>query len=430
MTLIDLGDMDGNTDARALPPPSRAVGRPVRVALTVLLVLVTLTASAGPVVQSRATVPAAAGAAVFLSGERLFVVQPPPTRADDGRSELVTYPVPQRAAPGWQRPEPLWRVPLPPGSRSWRVEVVSAGVLVSVSGREQTTLLLDADTGRTRWTAPGIAITDGSDQVLLQTLANQPTLRAVELATGRERWAVPVPMTGVDQRFRDGVIDRVVRALPGGPVEVLDSRTGSVLHQLDPSAGQRPIHHQVQVAGDLVLMVRSRPATLVAYEVDGLRQRWSTALPRVGRVTPCGVLLCVVGQTGGVRALDPATGAVRWYADELRAVLSVAGGPLVGIRPSDDGDRIQVLDPATGRVTADLGTWQLVPWADRDQPLLVTRGAAGGGLVLAEVIDSAGGVRIREVMHDAVGGCVTGGGAVACLLREDTGGGVGVWQLD
>lgn len=85
----------------------------------------------------------------------------------------------------------------------------------------------------------------------------------------------------------------------------------------------------MQGAGRLFLETRLAGDVVTAFEMDTLRPRWTAELPLVGYLEPCGALLCAGRQTGGMWALDPATGAVRWASDLWSSVLRAEGGRLL-----------------------------------------------------------------------------------------------------
>ena len=252
--------------------------------------------------------------------------------------------------------------------------------------------------------------------------ANAPDLRAVDLATGAVRWSQPSTLEPATFRLRDGVIVDVVRGTPTGSTEVLDPRTGAVRTTAElpiPGDGGR------QVVGDLLLVMGAGVVT--AYGLDDLSRRWETPMFAVGDIESCGVLICAVGMEGGIRALDPMTGDVRWETPELAGILAHRGNrALAADQSPEDLPRVVALDLTDGHRVADLGQWLPSQWSpDRAAPMVGVRPLSEGGL-LVTVLDAAvtGAPRV-EVLSDAVSDC-QGSAVVVCRLRT---GGFGLWRL-
>ncbi|MER7332294.1 MULTISPECIES: PQQ-binding-like beta-propeller repeat protein [unclassified Micromonospora] len=427
MTLIDLGELRDEPDREApLPRPPRAVGRPLRVALVLALLVATLAGAAPAPERVSVVVPARPGSEAFLAGDRFYVVEPA-EREPEGAVEVRAYALPARAPADGRAPAPLWRARVPAAGRFWQVQSVPGVVLFSVTG-EQTfgeTLALDAATGRERWRQPGHPWPDLAGTLLVQTA---DSVRSVDPASGRALWSVRTPPEGAHfGGVRDGLVKRIVLLTADGRAEVRDLRSGDLLHAADLLPDGQPAFGQTVVTDDLLLLVRHQAGALTAYGLDGLRPRWEVRLPTVDYVSECGGLLCVGGPFVGFRVLDPATGAVRWTGEGWLGVLSGRGGRLLAVAPGPTtGERLGVLDAATGRQVADLGAWQLMPWHDDDRLLAVRPAASGGGLVVGELDVVAGRARVVDVLRDASGECRGGAEAVLCRLRT---GEIGVWRL-
>ncbi|WP_146604044.1 outer membrane protein assembly factor BamB family protein [Micromonospora deserti] len=428
MALIDLGELRDESASGAPSRRPRPVGRPLRIVLVLALVLA-VSSGAGPAPgRVAAVVPGSSAADAFLAGDRLYVAQPA-EGVTGGSRDLLAYRLPDRATAAPQRPAPLWRVPALSSGRIWQVQLAGGAVLLSAASFDGTdageTIVFDADTGRARWRQPGFARLDAAGRLLVETVGmdGPGTVRSVDPATGRTLWSLPVPPEGAQYRLRDGVIEQLVLITAGGAVAVHDAGTGALLRRADlPTAGQH-----VHVVGDLLLVVR-RPAALVtAYELDGLRRRWEASLPPLMvYLHPCGDLLCVAGEPGGIQALDPATGRVQWTGERLTGVLPGRSSPLLALTPAGAGaDRIVVLDMATGRELADLGAWQLVPARAVDERAVGVR-PVPGGLLVAELNAATGRARGHDVLRGASGDCQIGGDALVCRRRD---GGFGVWRL-
>lgn len=426
MTLIDLGELRDEPDGETpLPRPPRAVGRPLRVALVLALLVATLAGAAPAPERVSFVAPTGLGAEAFLDGDRLYVVELAEGEPG-GTVDVRAYALPARTPADGRAPAPLWRVRLLVPGRFWQVQTGPGVVLFSVTGDQSLgqTIALDPATGRERWRQAGYHWADVAGTLLMQ---DADSLRSVDPASGRALWSVPTLPEGVRFGVRDGLVERIVLLTADGRAEVRDPRAGDLLHAAELRLDGQPAFGQSIVTGDLLLVVRPQAGALTAYELDGLRPRWDVRLPLADHVFDCGVLLCAGGRTGGFRAFDPATGAVRWTAEGWMGVLSGRDGRLLALRPGPAGERFSVLDEATGRQVADLGTWQLMPWQDAADRLFAVRPAlAGSGMVVGELDVVAGRARVVDVLRDASGDCRGGTDTVLCRLRT---GDFRVWRL-
>ncbi|MBL6274661.1 PQQ-binding-like beta-propeller repeat protein [Micromonospora fiedleri] len=426
MTLIDLGELSAPSDPQ---PPRRRPRRGTSrwpVALMALVVLVVLTAAAPPAARVHATVPAGLPADLFLTEEHIFTVNPAP-RVTDGSQELTAYARPRRATVTPQPLAALWRVPVPPGHRFFRVESVADGVLFALvpsqsTGHPGETMLLDAATGQQRWRAVGFGTPDASGRVLLQTMAldESTTLRSVELATGRELWSRTMPPSLIELHQRDGVIDALVLSTNAGDVEVLDAATGRLRHRLP--AVDTTGYQQVSVVDDLLVMVRNS-RTVTAYDLAGLVPRWQATVPLADFVTRCGALLCARANRGGTHVLDPATGNVRWSTSEVVDLLWVTQERAIA---QLDGHGLVTLDAATGEVVTEYGPWDTVASYERVPRLLGIRLVPETGAVLARLDPARSQPRRIDVLPDVTGGCQSRYDLIACRQQN---GSFGLWQL-
>ncbi|MFI7574808.1 PQQ-binding-like beta-propeller repeat protein [Micromonospora sp. NPDC049497] len=426
MTLIDLGDLRDEVEPSAPSRRPHGVGRPVRVGLVLVLLLAVLAAAAPPPGRVHAVVPGTAGAQAFLSEDTLFVAEPPA-----GGGELIAYPLPDRATGRPQRPEPRWRMRMPSPGPVWRVQSAPGGmVLVGLEaggGSGIETVALDGATGRVRWRQPGFVFHDATGQALVQVLGGEggSVLRRVDLSSGAVRWSRSAsPLEGFEVHWRDGVIEAVVLVREKGPIEVLDPRSGAVVASADLPRGASLGELRYQVVGDL--LVGAGTGVVVAYGLDDLGPRWRAPLSFTDGVVPCGDLICAMGHTGGVRALDPTTGDVRWEAQDVSGIVPTRGRQALALGPPHASGTLQalVLDVTSGREVADLGHWVTANWHD-DGSLAVTRPLPDGGVLVA-ALDPRTAVIRREPLREAAGDCQIVDATVACRRR---GGGFGVWQL-
>ncbi|MEV4542674.1 PQQ-binding-like beta-propeller repeat protein [Micromonospora echinaurantiaca] len=429
VTLIDLGDLRDAPEPERTAPPRRLrpAGRPLRTVLLLALVLAVAAGATPPPGRVTAVVPGSASAHAFLAGDRLYVVRPA-EGVTDGSRDLLAYPLPERATATPQRPAPLWRVPMPRAGDLWGFHARDGAVLLSVAGfggSRGDTIVLDADTGRTRWQQPGLAWLDARGRLLLETSDRDGTgtLRSADLASGRALWSLPVPSQGAQYRGRDGLIEQVV-VIDGGRVEIYDAGTGVLVSRnelpMGGPGGQEQPDVYPQVIGDLLVVVRQPAGRVTAYELDGLRRRWEAELPLVEYLYPCGALLCAAGRTGGIRVVDPATGLLRWSDPSRTALLSVRGGAMLAFAPAPSGaDRVVVVAAATGRELADLGAWQLVPSRSVDDRVVGTRPVPGGGLLVAELDPATARARRHDVLRDVAGDCQLEGDLILCRRPSD-----------
>jgi outer membrane protein assembly factor BamB len=139
-----------------------------------------------------------------------------------------------------------------------------------------------------------------------------------------------------------GLVDAV--GLPADAAET-SSETSGAVRVLDPLSGSpvwemaRPFFSEISVVGDLLVLIEHRSggnATVTGYDAATGAQRWrSHGVPTVGRpdVTWLGadaVLLRNGEPDGQTKALDRATGALRWTTPGLsQMVLAIGGEPVV-----------------------------------------------------------------------------------------------------
>ncbi|OZV79241.1 hypothetical protein CA850_17680 [Micromonospora echinospora] len=408
MALIDLGEVRDDPEPAVRPRPG--VPRPWRVALVLGLVLATLAGAAPAPGRVSVTVPGRAGAEAFLAGDQLVVVGPRSGGVPGGR-ELTVYDLPDdgRAAPSTLRAR--WRRTVPDAPRIWPM-AAAAGVLLVTSndgGRESAlTVALETATGRERWRQPGSPMLTEGGRVLLTVRSGEDgqSVRVVDPATGSVFWSVPGRPTWTDHRFAERGIDRLVWILPSGRIEVRDADTGRLLAGAPVDLGAPDVGVGGQVTGDLLLAVRIDPPTLTAYGLDRLDRRWTVDLPSVAYVTSCGTaLLCSWEQAGGVRALDRATGRTVWHDPRWLAGFPVGDRLVATTSVSPVREEVVLLDLATGRELANLGSWNGLQTPVEGGPPIVSREIRDRGLLVAELDVVRGRPRILDVLPGSHGGC-------------------------
>ncbi|MEU6023211.1 PQQ-binding-like beta-propeller repeat protein [Micromonospora sp. NPDC047134] len=426
MTVIDLGVMTVSDDPQPPPRRRRRGTRNWPVALMALAALVTLASAAPPATRVHATVPGGLSADLFLTEEHIFTVTPA-RGVTDGSQELTAYPRPRWATATPQRLVPLWRVPLPPGSRFFRVETLDDGVLFARVlsenvGLTSETMLLDVATGQQRWHATGFGTPDASGRVLLHTMALQEstTLASVESATGSRLWSRTMPPSFVEHHQRDGVIEALVVSTNAGEVEVLDPATGRLRDRLP--AVDTTGYQQVSVVDDLLVIIRNS-RTITAYEMAGLVPRWQSTVSLADYVTRCGALLCARANRGGTYVLDPATGNLRWSTSEDHGLLWVTQERAIA---QVEGQGLVALDAATGEVVTEYGAWDTVAGYEQTPWLLGIRLVPEVGAVLARLDPSRPQPRRIDLLPGVTSDCQSRYDLIACR-RQD--GSFGVWTL-
>ncbi|MGK5443033.1 PQQ-binding-like beta-propeller repeat protein [Micromonospora sp. URMC 105] len=426
MALIDLGDVREEPVPARRPP--RDAGRPARVAAALVLTLVSLAGAAPTTPPTSFTVPARPSTRALLQDDRLFLVEPVDGPGGQGGG-LTAYAVP---ATGRGALAPLWRVPLPPSRNADALSVHRDVVLVTGDVSEDgpgTIFAFDVATGRLRWQRPGGEVLPAGDALLtVEGGGAEPgRVSSVDPGTGLLAWSVPTSVHAGYRYGPDGV-DRIVVGLPSGQIEVRDARSGAQLRSAHLNPGELPVHHRSQPVGDLLLVVRDQAALVTAYGLDGLERRWEIRLGLVAYFNTCGPLLCAYGQTGGMWALDPASGAVRWRATRWNGNGPAQGGRVPVTGPGTGSqDALAILDTATGEVVDDLGDWDLIGGHPTEGRLIGARRDGDDRLTVAEVDVAGGRTRTLDVLADVSGDCQTAGRLLVC---RRVGGSYGIWRLE
>ncbi|MFI2713484.1 PQQ-binding-like beta-propeller repeat protein [Micromonospora sp. NPDC018662] len=318
------------------PPPGPST-RPRRRwwAAPVLAGCLLLGAAAPPGRSAAVTGPVLPAGAVLLSAGALFLVADPST--------LTAYGPDGR---------PRWRAPAPAGA--WTAASVADLVLVTArdDARQVTgTTAYAADTGQPRWRRPDRVQPAGAAAVAVTEVRSvadpgqrvQGAVRGVDLATGADRWSVPVPSTAVLAASPG----RIVVVHDTGLARVHDVRHGAAIAETRlPPAGYAP--DNPLVVGDHLVLRHPAPGgtALTGYDLPALTPRWRRLLPVGETPAPgCPRLLCLAGVTDR-RALDPATGAQVWRWPGGAGWQPVPGEPdptrQVLLRPGGDGRALVV----------------------------------------------------------------------------------------
>ena len=172
---------------------------------------------------------------------------------------------------------------------------------------------------------------------------------ALDVRTGRPRWATPTPSVASTLVVLDSVI-------AGTPTESPSYEAGQLTFALDKATG-RPLWRanfdtqtyssiagegdQVYVHVDLLNGGGTSGTAIYALAARSGRTLWQRTFPSQstgGTIAAAGGQLYVCFQEGVLRALSPATGADLWQRTTLGAVTSITPGPRV-IYASASGPR-------------------------------------------------------------------------------------------
>jgi outer membrane protein assembly factor BamB len=280
--------------------------------------------------------------------------------------------------------EELWRHPF--GQYPSIASLTEGAVFVT---DEDELVAIDSATGETLWHTGLPSYAEGwqlsADSTLVGILVDtrktfDVTVAGYDSATGEERWRTAVG-EGSDQpviaRLVAGNEGTVIASLFGfdlsSSLVAIDATSGEIAWRADQleSLSLATIESVIGTAGDVVVVTTT--------DAD---------------------------QKHGVAGLDVATGAVRWQTSRLDGVLVVDDGLIVGPRTNTDGTGgLGALDPASGTLL----------WSAKitgvDDPQGVTGGTStlADGLVVVALAPSADGARTRA---EAVAVDATTGGLV------------------
>lgn len=448
-TVIDLGEV-GRTASDAPPAdprrrrPGRRLARPGSAVLLVVAVLATVTAAAPlPATGALAYIEVGDSTMSVIDGDLLFVVDRPEDGRRVGSGDQTTIAAYRLPGGNLQ-----WRFPVPfdiegsPGLPTAGTTVVDDALLVSFYELEgaRTTAFGIGD-GAVRWQADGAVLgvtTDGAvalwnpfvegDPELSGVFLTGSAVQVVEAGSGQARWSMTTSgHSELAYRFEDDRLVELVEIEPGNQVRIRDAATGLVR-----TAGTLAPGHQIEpgnawvVAGLLVTMT---DGILSAFELAGLRPRWSVPAPQVGGLTSCASLICVNDfNVGGIRALDPADGSTRWANDAWFAVDSL-GPHLIAIPRHRDGTPKNVrlvADPATGELVAPgTGRWSAFA-VDGDGWLAQWYDPGAAEAWVARVTADGSTPRVLLHLREGVAACQAGPAAVVCRRAD---GGLGIWEL-
>jgi hypothetical protein len=254
---------------------------------------------------------------------------------------------------------PAWSAPM---AGSLLADHTSTAYAVNPAGVEPRTRALDAATGQERWNAPGEqALAARADAVVLLAGGAAPQLVVRDPASGAVRWTQPVLSAATTAGLAGNVVVAVSQIAGGDgatvpSVAVRDLGSGTGLWAEDLTGALATF-----VVDDALLVFNGDGTTTARAAANG-RTRWSlpgTPLARVGGggVTGDGhVFLGPAGDNPNVRVVEVATGTVRWTAggSELHQQALGAGGGLLLFHTSLQG--VEAVDLTTGA-----GRWSFDP---------------------------------------------------------------------
>jgi outer membrane protein assembly factor BamB len=432
--LIDLGEQHGT-----LPSDTVASrGRPHRfratlAALSTLLLVVLGGAAARAAPVGPVIVPARLGDNMFVEQDRLYVVSAGPETNDPAIQHKIvsTYALPAG--------ELLSRTTVAVTGAIFQVTSVGSTVLVSYQvdtvGAEAT-VALTAGTDRALWRAPARLLSVSVPDNLVLLRENSPQFGdlhwfGLDLVTGRTRWSFEQPPQGytTPAALTDGFPHRLITATTDGHIEVRDTATGTLVTEGDAGAPSGWSRRGITVwpTGDLVLI--GGLGGITAYTLAGLLPRWHSTVELSGRwVQDCLDAICVFGYRGGVQALDPGTGRLRWTekrwttAAEAGSYLLVSGNEgLEGSYP------LAVVEPHTGAVHGDFGAWRAAGPPRADGTVVGLRQRIGDDIVFYALLDPARlTVRVLGTATTVSGDCQATTDVLVCRRIDAA---VAIWPL-
>jgi len=436
--LIELGEQRGRLPSDVGVPRDRPHAfRALLAALSAILLVglsgaVARSAPVGPIV-----VPARLGDSMYVEQSRLHIVSAGPEPATVRSKIVSTYALPAG--------ELLSRTTVTVPGVIFQVTSVGGTVLVSylvdtvhaeATGGDEATVALAAGTDRVRWRAPARLLSVSPADGLALLRENTPWYGdqhwyGIDLATGRIRWSLPHPLPGFTTAadYTDGFPRRLITATAAGHLEVRDTTNGTLLSQGDliarPGSSRRGI--TVWPSGDLVLV--GGLGGLIAYTLAGLSPRWHSTVELADHwVQDCADAICVFGYHGGVQALDPGTGQVRWAADRWTMAAEAGSYLLVS---GDEGQvgryPLAVVEPRTGTVHGDFGAWRVAGPTRADGTVVGLRQRVGDDVVFYALLDPATlAVRVLGAATTVSGDCRATTEVLVCRRIDAT---VAIWPL-
>ena len=422
--LIDLGEVSSREPSAAAESGRPAPVRGLLAALSLVLVALLAGGVPQPRLPTPIVVPARLGDAMFLSGDRMFLVSRTTVVGSEVRQRVVsTYALPSVRL--------LGRTTVTVSGAVNQVLLAGDTMLVSYQVDASGTwavVAAAAGTGRTLWrrTARLVGVSPADGLVLIATDHHE---MAADLTTGRLRWTLTRPANGfVAESGGDGSYPAWLAVLTdAGVLQTRDTRTGAVLAQRSGVLPPGRTTGALWTAGDLVMVDDGRG--VAAYRLPGLAPVWrgTIDLSRSWMQNACGPLLCAFHYQRGMTALDPATGRELWRSD-LWAYAEPVGGYLMATRADRTVDEpgLWILDPRTGRKLGDFGRWDYLGPAG-DGRFYGKVDVRGEYRVHYGVLDPATlRVRLLGTADEVSNSCQTAAGLLVCRLIDAS---VALWPL-
>lgn len=440
MTVIELGLVTDDGDRPPAEPARRTLRRGelrrVLVAVVAIVCLLAVTGSARPEPHGPArlwSTPFREGADTFmLSGDAAYLL------TQSGTTRLTAYDL-RTGAVRWSNSNI--------GNPTWLGQI-HAGVLLlpgdyatarfkDLDGSEvsrefsRDTIAVDTVTGRQLWHRPGEMSLATGGRVLLTEWNDDgsrvSTVRVVRIADGGDLWSRPAGRmeSWATDNMNRAEADRLITASAKGEVEVLDLADGSPVAAATLPWGRRPAQDNrdtaliVQGHRLYVERVEQERTSITAYDTETLRRLWHLESDAPGGAFDCGPVLCMRGLDGAA-GYDSDTGELRWRLPGSSNVFPFGGGKLL-VDDDESGIRHHLVDVATGRRLADLGTaspvWNFTTAAS---PYLLARTREPAGLVSVSQYDERSGeLLLRGVMPPVVEyGCQSEGSLLACVTQD------------
>ncbi|MEU7901765.1 PQQ-binding-like beta-propeller repeat protein [Actinoplanes sp. NPDC049118] len=440
MTVIELGLVTDGGDrppsARSRRPIGRAELRRVLVAAVAIVCVLTVTGSARPEPHGPArlwSTPFREGADTFMvAGGGAYVL------SQSGGTRLTAHDL-RTGVVRWSNPVP---------DNADVLGLIQAGVLLLPAAHttvrfkdpdglevyrefSRDTIAVDAVTGRQLWRRPGeLAAATGDRALLTEWNDDGSRVRAMQMvrvADGGTVWsrrAADLETWVTDGRFQIRA-DRLVTASAKGDVEVFDLADGSPVSAATLPWGRPPAQDSrataLTVEGHRLYVEHSdqERTTVTAYDTETLRRLWHIEPRSPGGAFGCGPVLCLNGPDG-TAGYDRDTGELRWRIPGSANAFPLVTGQLL-VDDDESGARHHLIDAATGRRLADLGTaapvWNLGTTAS---PYLLARTREPAGLMSVSRFDERSGeVLLLGAMPPVIEyGCQSEGTLLACMTQD------------
>jgi hypothetical protein len=433
-TMIDLGEVQRERPTPAAVPRPPVPWRALLGAATVVLLALLAGGAAIVPPPGPLVIPARLADATFIDGDRLFVVAQgsrPIVETSVQNKIITTYALPSGKF--------LSRTPVEVDGAVSNVLEAADTLVVSYQldpDGSQATVASTIGSGVTLWRRQdGLAGASGQAGIALLSTGygaqNQAVWQAVDLHSGDIRWTTTQPVDGYT--MVTGPIDEYpqyfVTVHADGLIETRDPVTGQVTATRNGPPVDAHANSIVWAVGDLAI-IGGQAGGVTAYRLPGLSPIWHTDvdLSQTWMQNDCGTVLCAFRPQQGIVVLDPVDGRLLWQSNRW-AYATPAGNYLIAatLNQTADGPAYSVLDPRTGRVLGDFGSWDVAASDGVPEPVYGTYTVRGQDRIYYGVLDPARrSARILGVGDRVSGDCQTSAGALICRLLDAS---VAIWQL-